>query len=587
MATQLLPSDTTELVPADAINTTPRQDYYTALRDYVAGLSSPYGMYIPEVSQLLRSTAGSPTGRLGSGAYDVMASNPWAALTMDQNAPIDPSLLAAITSSVNPNAPYEQNVTYQFNPFKEGKYASSNAIDVLYNTPIRLTDAQGNTIMSGVGFQAAEQIAKAVQDAYGSGTKSEFRIDTGMPGDTTGDTFKTASIVSPEQNGLAQFIGTALPIVTSFIPGLNVLGKVASMAAAGGAGAAIQGKDPLKGALLAGATAGLINAPILPGGSSIGSAIGSALGVPATSAVKGGIDAAGNIVAVAPSATAQALSGFSQLGAGTLANAVLGSNIADYQQAFNEQAGALPNAATPSSPEVPAAFDPNEIVAAASRLQTAADAINVGAGIGQLAAMGLTPDQMDVARQYAAQTKDQIVVPAQKPIVPGIAPLLSNAMATLPNFPGPSTLDQAAPEPTEEPITVEGKKPIAPNYLELGLGSGLLNQFTSPPTLSQPEPTTLDTTQPKSLLDQIMKYGSLASLASNALGDLFGGGGGAGGVTTPYTSTLGPAPTFGRGTFQPYTGNYETYGQGPEWNFFTPTTTPAAAPTTQTYTPLI
>jgi len=52
------------------------------------------------------------------------------------------------------------------------------------------------------------------------------------------------------------------------------------------------------------------------------------------------------------------------------------------------------------------------------------------------------------------------------------------------------------------------------------------------------------------------------------LGGVLGLGGGGGGATAPYVSQLGPMPTFTRGGFQPYTGDYETYGFGPEFNFF-------------------
>lgn len=72
-----------------------------------------------------------------------------------------------------------------------------------------------------------------------------------------------------------------------------------------------------------------------------------------------------------------------------------------------------------------------------------------------------------------------------------------------------------------------------------------------------------------SLLDEIIKYYSLGSIGLDALGGALGlGGGGGGQAAAPYVSQLGPMPTFTRGGFQPYTGDYETYGFGPEFNFF-------------------
>jgi hypothetical protein len=71
-----------------------------------------------------------------------------------------------------------------------------------------------------------------------------------------------------------------------------------------------------------------------------------------------------------------------------------------------------------------------------------------------------------------------------------------------------------------------------------------------------------------SLLDEIIKYYSLGSIGLDALGGALGLGGGGGQAAAPYVSQLGPMPTFTRGEFQPYTGDYETYGFGPEFNFF-------------------
>lgn len=579
------------------------QAYFNALNTYIASQNPTYGNY----------SWGMPaqTHTLGGGTKG-----------MQEEGAVDPDRIftrytpeSAYASYIT--KPVEQNALYQFNlPDSSGNTNSTGNVRVSYNTPIALVDNRtGQLVYSGTGFDAAQQVAEMARKlSQEGGNKAEWSIYTAPPGAT--DPSQFTQVAQETQNkGILGVLGSVLPLAISFIPGFQALSlpaKMAAAAGAGGLGAAIAGNDILKGALLSGATAGLVSGTgldkalgsALQGTSNLGSAAATELGQKAA-------EETGGIVVKGLGSLAQA--GGTALGQGvlgTIGNSLItstGAKVPTEVDTSNLNNGAVPTSVNTSALSVPSvapaigaqyavptgglppveSLDSNQIVVAANKLQTAADAINAGAGIGQLAAMGLTPDQMDVARQYAEQTKDQIVVPAQKPIVPGIAPLLSNAMATIPNFPGPSTLDQAAPEPTDEPITVEGKKPIAPNYLELGLGSGLLNQFTSAPTLSQPEPTTLDTTKPKSLLDQILKYGSLASLASSALGDLFGGGGGAGGATTPYTSVLGPAPVFGRGGFQPYTGDYETYATRPEWNFFTPTTTPAAAPTTQTYTPLI
>lgn len=111
--------------------------------------------------------------------------------------------------------------------------------------------------------------------------------------------------------------------------------------------------------------------------------------------------------------------------------------------------------------------------------------------------------------------------------------------------------------PVPEDIVVEAQKP-----------SDVLNgELPPPPITSVNIPPNAGTTLPDtggSLLNDILKYYSLGS----GVLDMLGVGKGGAGSTTPYTSVLGNVPTFGRGAFQPFTGDYETYAQGPEWNFF-------------------
>ncbi|MGA1073341.1 MAG: hypothetical protein ACO3S3_11830, partial [Pseudohongiellaceae bacterium] len=103
-----------------------------------------------------------------------------------------------------------------------------------------------------------------------------------------------------------------------------------------------------------------------------------------------------------------------------------------------------------------------------------------------------------------------------------------------------------------------------------GVGAATLTPGTAPSEGVLDEYTGLEGGG-NSLLDEIIKYYSLGSIGLDALGGalgLGGGGGGGGQAAAPYVSQLGPMPTFTRGGFQPYTGDYETYGFGPEFNFF-------------------
>lgn len=136
--------------------------------------------------------------------------------------------------------------------------------------------------------------------------------------------------------------------------------------------------------------------------------------------------------------------------------------------------------------------------------------------------------------------------------------------------PGPVNYgDQVYDQPTQD-IVVEGAKPIPPVTPVPPL---TIDEIMTLPAATTLAPNTSNITEPSTtkpgesnLLNDIMKYYSLGSGVLDALGVGQGGGGTA--ATTPYTSTLGVLPTFGRGAFTPYQGDYEQYGFGPEFNFF-------------------
>lgn len=136
--------------------------------------------------------------------------------------------------------------------------------------------------------------------------------------------------------------------------------------------------------------------------------------------------------------------------------------------------------------------------------------------------------------------------------------------------PGPVNYsDQVYDQPTQD-IVVEGAKPISPVTPTPPL---TIDEIMTLPAATTLAPNTSNITEPStlkpgenSLLKDIMRYYSLGSGVLDALG--VGQGGGNAAPTTPYTSTLGALPTFGRGAFTPYQGDYEQYGFGPEFNFF-------------------
>lgn len=138
--------------------------------------------------------------------------------------------------------------------------------------------------------------------------------------------------------------------------------------------------------------------------------------------------------------------------------------------------------------------------------------------------------------------------------------------------PGPVNYgDQVYDQPTQD-IVVEGARPITPPVTPPPLSLGDIATLPAAATLA---PNTSNITEPSTLkpgednlLRDIMRYYSLGSGVLDAFGVGQGGGAGGAGMGAPYTSQLGVLPTFTRGAFTPFQGDYETYGQGPEFNFF-------------------
>lgn len=308
-----------------------------------------------------------------------------------------------------------------------------------------------------------------------------------------------SNLFNSDLTTLGKIVATGLPIATAFIPGLNVLGSIAAGAGAGGISAAMKDQNILKGALLGGATAGLVNAPILPGGGSIAQSL------------RGGLQGAG--AGTMPSIEAALADVGSQL-AGT---SVFGLPAAAGAAAAGAGASAL----------APAFGDIVVKGSLGGGLNVATLAPALAGGTLGAALAAAQPGPVNYGDQVYDQPTDEIVVEGSKPISP-VTPV------------PPLTIDQI--------MTLPAATTLAPNT----------STITEPST-TQPEAKT------GSLLNDIMKYYSLGSGVLDALGV---GQGGSTAATTPYTSTLGVLPTFGRGAFTPYQGDYEQYGFGPEFNFF-------------------
>ena len=359
----------------------------------------------------------------------------------------------------------------------------------------------GKTLGSGAG---AEGLLSLAQMATGQTAEKDRKADWQLiktPAEGGDPEIIASNLYNTNLSTLGKIVAAGLPIATAFIPGLNLAGAIAAGAGAGGLSAAMKEQNILKGALIGGATAGLVNAPVLPGGGSIAQSIGRGLQGAGSGTGQAAAQAVGDEIVV------QGLSKLAQAGGSALGQGAVGS---------------LLNAATPAA---------DEIVVRG----------NLGGGL----------DLATLAPTLGAGTLGAALAAAQ---------------------PGPVNYgDQVYDQPTQD-IVVEGARPITPPVTPPPLSLGDIATLPAAATLA---PNTSNITEPSTLkpgednlLRDIMRYYSLGSGVLDALGVGQGGGAGSAGMGTPYTSQLGVLPTFTRGAFTPFQGDYETYGQGPEFNFF-------------------
>lgn len=185
----------------------------------------------------------------------------------------------------------------------------------------------------------------------------------------------------------------------------------------------------------------------------------------------------------------------------------------------------------------------------------------VGGVAGQLANAASTPTQPSQPQQPIETTPEgnPIVVSGSRIPTSNIgADMIGGAFNTA--LPAVTTIANPASPPSDNEIVVT--KPASAQVMEGTLGAGLAAGVPAVTSVA----TSPAAPEKNSLLDDIIKYYSLGSAGLDLLGGALGGGGA--GRMTPYASQLGPMPTFTRGPFTPFGGDYETYGFGPEFNFF-------------------
>lgn len=422
-----------------------------------------------------------------------------------------------------------------------------------------------------------------------------------------------SNLFNSDLTTLGKIVATGLPIATAFIPGLNVLGSIAAGAGAGGLSAAMKDQNILKGALLGGATAGIMNAPVLPGGGNLAQSIGTAINkVPILGDVtqalgKIGSGAASEAVGdeIVVTGARGVAPGLVSGGVSSLVNAFAPSvvtNPVTGQMSLTEPT--QPPAEQPSSGLD--MVDPNAIVV--SGIPRTATDVATGAlnAVAPTLTQGPEPRRPDYGDKVEEEPGTTVI--GQKPVDLPIVPpynFNSNFDAT---FGAPAT--QPAQQKPEDEIVVTGAKaPLNP-------ATGIVASTISSAAPSLNAPTTPAETAPapkeKTTLEKVQDiadYMQLAGLGIGALGSLFGGGqqtaakianaSGLGGLNPTFSAKLPGANIPGLGGAAvgggPRTAadlgqqgmtspqDYYRYGYGPEQSFFG--YVPQGAPnTSQAYT---
>jgi hypothetical protein len=495
---------------------------------------------------------------------------------------------------------------------------SGNTFAVRADQPVRLVDLRTNQIVfEGTGFDAARKATELGQNLSNTlGRKATYDIQTADPSGV----YTTVAHEKKNKSTLGKIgsvVGTALPIAVSLIPGLQVLGPIASSIAAGGAGAAMAGRDPLKGAIMGGLSAA--------GGQYLGSALrGADVGAKAATAIGTGLGStAGGLV------TGQSLKnsllggvasgGLSYLG-GELQGALRGSPSAGGGGGdTNALPGDIvvsgygtPSIAAPAdfaakkAPE--ATSDGQELVVTGNRLPFVAPTNNLFNNVQY--------EGGENVRDATPEPKADEFKPGEEIIVSGYGtPSVASPFAVNAQTPAADYAVKPAEQPADNIDPEEDILVTATRTPSIGVPAGALEigstGFTIPENLlnqvNAEAKKELEAGDDKTKLSDIADYLRLGSAGIGLLGSLFGGGGGGSsgvrypgggtGTLNPLFSAKLPAPNlpgatgnfavrpqsdFGVTNGQPR--DWTKYGFGPEASFFNyvpqPGSAPVAAPIT-------
>lgn len=325
----------------------------------------------------------------------------------------------------------------------------------------------GKTIGSGVGAEGLLSLAQQANDLNANqGRKADWQLYQ-TPAEGGSSNLLGGNLYNSDLTLLGKIVATGLPIAAAFIPGLGPIASAALSAAAAGVGAAMQDQDPLKAALIAGGTAGLLKGT--PIGQGISKAVSSVpvIGSAINSVGNGISNAIGSAIPQAASNAASDIVVKGAVNAGTKSLVNAGTN-ALVNAAVNSGVNAAPStlAAKPApATEAPVAGDQTIVVKGANK--AAADAAQ--AAVSSLA--------VNPAPAPADQT---IQVTAKKP-TPGTTDALTALGVTVPGAINTSSVapaDNATTTPADK-SALTTKDKIQLGLTAAGLLSGAIGGATS------------------------------------------------------------------------------------------------------------
>ena len=471
-----------------------------------------------------------------------------------------------------------------------------NVFAVTPNQPVRLVDLNTKTVIfEGTGADAAREatrLGQSITDA--KGRKASYDIQTADPSGN----YTTVANEKRNKSTLGKIgdvAGTALPIITAIATGgMSLPAQIALAAGAGGLGAALKGDNVLKGALLGGATAGIV------GGTGLDKAIGGALGSVSKGAAQAGgkaaADVTGDIVVTGLSKALQgAGSALGQEALSQVGKAGL-SEVTGYKTPA-EKFAQQPTPATLQPPvDMYAGVDPIDVLARRAGSGSpfgASFPIPVSAMLAgtlnsaQPTQQNKTAEDIEAAKNPIVVTGGGLESLTPEEILLALGGVGGLAAATAGNV-GSTAANQARTaediEAAKNPINVTGMESLTPEEILLALsGAGGLAAATAgsgaPTDPAAAEKAKADAEAKKKL--GLEEYLRLAGLASGLIGGAAGGGGsgssgtygGAGGtgrLNPIFSAKLPSASGLGVNRTQRPMGDVDwlTYGTRPELSFF-------------------